>query len=227
MKRFFSFGMVVMVICCLSGCKSNERKAEDLIRDYMFKHLHDYDSYEVVETRVDTAYNLPIFNASIRAEAQDVKDIMDDIDDIQSDMESAQRSMEIWGDSWSSYSRREYNEARDKWLKNLDNYVGKMTIIINSLSEINEGIKKMDSKEVLGWLVSHKFRCNTRGGNRTLGDYTFVMDKSFKNILLQIDDDDEDISDIVDIIKLASDDEQIQSMREANESLISTIQKNR
>lgn len=228
MKRFLSFGIAtMMVISSLSGCKSNEQKAEDLIRDYMFKHLHDYDSYEVVETKVDTAYNLPIFNPSIYATALDVKEIFDDMDGVKREMDSAQRSMDIWSDSWSSYSRREYNEAKDKWTKAVDQYVGKMTLIINDLYEINAQIKEMDTSEVIGWLVSHKFRCNTRGGNKTLGNYTFVIDKDFKNIIFQLDDDDEDLSDILDIIKMAGDDDELQSLKESNESLIEAIQKNR
>lgn len=50
----------------------------------------------------------------------------------------------------------------------------------------------MDENSVIGWEVSHKFRCKTKGGYSTIGNYRFVIDKDFKSILIDEDIDDED-----------------------------------
>ena len=57
---------------------------------------------------------------------------------------------------------------------------------------MHEKITNLDENSVIGWEVSHKFRCKTKGGYSTIGNYRFVIDKDFKSILIDEDIDDED-----------------------------------
>ncbi len=57
MKRLFYLMTGVLALFILVGCTSNEKKAEKLIDDYMYKHLHDYKSYEAVSFRTPIMIN--------------------------------------------------------------------------------------------------------------------------------------------------------------------------
>ena len=61
-KTLLSF---LALLLCLSftQCKSKEDKANELIKDYMFKNLYDFDSYQPIETKIDSAFHT-IYNDS-------------------------------------------------------------------------------------------------------------------------------------------------------------------
>ena len=44
----------------------------------------------------------------------------------------------------------------------------------------------------IGFQAKHRFRTRTRGGNFTIGDYIFIIDPKFQEILSVRDLDDED-----------------------------------
>ena len=48
--------IVASATILLSGCKSKEEKANELIKDDMFKVLYDFASYEPIETNIDSAF---------------------------------------------------------------------------------------------------------------------------------------------------------------------------
>lgn len=48
--------IVVSATMLLSGCKSKEEKANELIKDDMFKVLYDFASYEPIETKSGRTY---------------------------------------------------------------------------------------------------------------------------------------------------------------------------
>lgn len=208
----------------LASCTSKEEKANKLINDYMFKHLHDFLSYEMVETKVDTAYNSPIINSAIRAIAVRVKEAFENSRKSSSKRESAMSSMKIWGDSWSSYSRTQYNEAKEKYKEALTEFVNYIGQVHHGLVSIHNLIEEMDQKEFIGWQVSHKFRCNNRGGNKILSDYVFIIDKGFKEII-DVIDENEDNSEIQAIIIMAMDRNTYQEITESLEAQMETIRK--
>ena len=43
--------LAFLLIPLLLGCQSNEKKALSLVKDYMYKNLHDYKSYEPIEKK--------------------------------------------------------------------------------------------------------------------------------------------------------------------------------
>lgn len=62
------------------------------------------------------------------------------------------------------------------------NYMGK---------SLQDSIAKLDDKKIIGWEVRHRFRCKTRGGHATIGDYRYIISADFKEILWQEDTDAE------------------------------------
>ena len=52
-----------------------------------------------------------------------------------------------------------------------------------------------------GWKVNHKYRCNTRGGDISLGEMIFIMDDEFQEIVTTYDVDDMPYAGYVEFIK--------------------------
>jgi len=163
MKRILSLLLTSAIIGMVAlSCTSNEKKAEKLIKDYMFKNLHDYSSYEPVETKIDTAFANPIFDTELVALAFSASNYFEAAKDATDEAEYASTSLDIWRSSYSSYGKSEYKKAREKLGDCLQKYVDNMDKFFEIAENIKEKASEIDEKEVVGWMVSHKFRSKSR-----------------------------------------------------------------
>ncbi|MBQ7422779.1 MAG: hypothetical protein IJV27_11665 [Prevotella sp.] len=203
MRGFLKFGLVVFATTLLAiSCKSNEQKAEALIKDYMFKHLHDYNSYEIVETKVDSAYNRPFYDKAVMSAALSAVKANKETKEHYPKYNRAKSTMEIWEDSFSSAGRREYRNARKEYLTEFKKFTESFLEYNKSMFAIASTLDTLE-RQFIGWVVDHKYRCNNRDGNTVLGNDMFVMDRKFKVILFHFDNDDEEYSEAIDQIQLA------------------------
>ena len=204
MKRLLYLMTGALALFIIVGCSSNEKKAEKLIDNYMYKHLHDYKSYEPVETIIDTLYNVPITdNACIQAAAQMAMH-SEQCDEYIEEAEDAERSMEIWSGGWSSTARNEWKKAARKSMEARINECVEYQELLKCAKIIVEKLPELDGKTQVGWMVKHSYRCNNRGGNSMLGTDVFFIDKEFKTILNSFDNEDEDAVAILTQINEAS-----------------------
>lgn len=193
MKKVFKYlTSAAFVLFALCGCQSKEDKANKLIDAYMFKHLHDYKSYEVVETKVDTLYNTPLFDSECIESAI----LMGEHDKRAAEFEKAaarnKSSMNIWKGGWSAMAREEYNDAYEEYCDNMRSQITETQASLKLWKKILERCKELDGKEMIGWLIEHTYRCNNRGGNTMLSSTVFLVDKDFKTISSSFDSDDEE-----------------------------------
>lgn len=192
------------LLLCLSftQCKSKEDKANELIKDYMFKNLYDFDSYQPIETKIDSAFHTIYNDSSAIHYAFAILISEEKHAELKSDYEMLQSSIDIWcdGSYYSSYSSNKCQECLDKakhnlteqffWLSRMDNYRDSLFVLSENLN-----------KEFVGWQVTHDFRCKTKGGNPDIGHYIFTMDKDLKTILSMQDTKDKDTEKVASIIK--------------------------
>ncbi len=226
MKKVLQYTLLlVLAMVSLSACKSNEQKAAALIKDYMFKTLFDYESYEPIETSIDSAYNQPMMNSQILALAFDSVEKEKEAEEHHEEYETASRTMDIWSGGWSSTSTREYNKARKKAMEELLASVEDTRASIVNMKQIKL-IADTLSSGFIGWAAIHSFRCNTRGGSKTIGNYLFIFDKRFKTILNVFDADDEDLDAAIDKIgtAMAMTDEQFAELEDQYTGTITKLQ---
>lgn len=126
MKKILFLATVVLV---MTGCKSREEKAAELIKQEMFKTLYDFESYEPIEIKIDSAFTSIYTDTLALMYANEVKIMFDELEKEEAEYESAKSAMEIWSDSYSSLGAYKYNEAKRK----VNNYIEK----------INKTLKKM------------------------------------------------------------------------------------
>ncbi len=192
---FYCLACLLLVV----GCQSNEKKANKLIDEYMFKHLHDYKSYEVVETAIDTLYNSPLTDLECINLAISANEHLENCVDYGDDAERDERSMDIWSGGWSSTSRSEYKKAYKSWLTNKMGETQERIEYLKVLKNISQKAETLSGKEQIGWIATHTFRSNTLAGNSSLGNYMFFIDKNFKTILATYSDEEE-IDEAIPII---------------------------
>ncbi len=194
---FVSTLIIIILVLGLSltSCSSKEDRANKLIKERMSKTLFDYASYDPIETIVSeakaTMYNdSSCWNAgTILAEFMKLGLKYGDA------MNDAKEHMEIWGlpSYYSSfYSDNKYYKYKSEYEDAANSLTVSLEICKILADSLREQIMNLDENSVVGWEVTHKFRCKTKGGQSTIGNYRFVMDKNFKSILINEDIDDED-----------------------------------
>lgn len=192
----------MMIALMMVGCKSREEKVAELIKQEMFKTLYDFESYEPIETKIDSAFTSIYTDTLALLYANEVSSMFNELDDAKTEYESAKSSMEIWSDSYSSLGVYKFNEAKKK----VNDYIEKIDDALKKTENIYESIKKRNNeigRSFIGWKATHKFRCKTKGGNFDLGNYLYVFDKKIETILYTEDMDNKDNSRLIEIINEA------------------------
>lgn len=196
MRKAFCLFIMSLIVISFVSCQSKEEKAAELIKKELSKTLYDFDSYQPIETTVTEA-KMTMYNDSAcwnkaRIVAYGMKEVKKYLDEAK----DAEEHMEIWGEPSyysSSYSDRQYYKYKAEFKENLDKAQLNLEACRSLVSELKEQILGLDTTKVTGWEVKHRFRCKTKGGNMTIGDYRYILDKNFKEVLLREDmDDDED-----------------------------------
>ena len=224
MKRIIIF---IPVLCLLVSCKSKEEKALELIDQQMFQTLYDYESYQPVETKLDSAFTSPYFSDSIIAMVMLYDKFQDEADDFKDEADDAKSTMEIWSDAYTSYARSRYNDARNKWIDNTILYFKTSKKAILALMKAAEAIKDFEP-EYCGWQVYHKYRCKSKGGHALLSEAIYIVDKDVKEITQTIDIDDDDYikakKRIDEIMEELSSDDDLQQFNELIDQLDQIIE---
>lgn len=190
----------IIVLTILSGCKSKEEKAIEMIKKEMFKTLYDYESYQPIETTVDSAFYSPYTDSTILSHGYVIKELLSEANKNLEEIKEAHTSMEIWSDSYSSYGLTKYYDAKEKMSSALEKgnlYIKYMNIEGDSIRMLSKDIKST----FYGWKVTHKFRCKTKGGNSTIGNYVYIFDKKIEHIIYKEDTEDEDLINTKSLIK--------------------------
>lgn len=191
---------IAIVIPILTCCKSKEEKAAEIIKKEMFKTLYDFESYQPIETVVDSAFYSPYTDSTILSHGYIIKELISEARKNLEELKEAQSSMEIWSDSYSSYGLTKYYEAKEKMssaLEKVDLYIK----IINTEGDSIRMLSKDIKPTFYGWKITHKFRCKTKGGNSTIGNYIYIFDKNIEHIIHEEDTEDEDLIKAKSLIK--------------------------
>lgn len=179
----------------LIACSSKEDKADKLIKQYMYENLYDFGSYEPLKTTVDTLLTDVHFDKEAFSYAVSGKKSLKQSTEYLDEVRDASESMDIWSGSYTSYGQSKWNEANEKMQKNLDKAKQCLAEVYGEMIKIqerNEELIEKHANEMIGWKVEHRFRCKTKGGDATIGNYLFVMDKDLKEIVDAYDVNDDD-----------------------------------
>lgn len=201
MKKFFFLSLLALFLV-LTSCQSNEDKALGLIDKCMQTVLYDFDSYKAVQIQIDSAYTAPIIMEIPRKYAQTIIETEPKLESANRSLKYAQSSMAIWKPNGysSEFQREQYRQAKSE----VAEYKKIIKEYENTLQDAKNGIKEYVAnfrREYIGWIGFLNYRCNTRGGDPSLGEAMFIFDPSFKEILFAIPDINEEELEIIDVIE--------------------------
>ena len=206
MKKIFNF-TICMIALGMISCTSNEQKANKLIKQYMFESLYDFKSYEPTKTSIDTLRADIYLNEEALEYAEKGIEYASRIEDLNEEVENNKRDMEFAASMnrhfSSSYGKFQYNEAKEKYHKSQTAFNYALREVLVCMYNIIFIKEEIDQNPAIlsGWKVNHKYRCNTRGGDISLGEMIFIMDDEFQEILTTYDVDDMPYAGYVEFIK--------------------------
>ena len=142
------------------GCKSNEEKADELIKTELSKKLYDYDSYQPIETIVTEA-KMTRFNDSTCWEQGRLLDFsMQKAQEYFKEYKMSVSSMDLWIPSSfsTSYSNSQYYKYKNESIENLLNVEKAYRFSSKIASELSDRITTLDStKYAIGIIKLFKF----------------------------------------------------------------------
>ena len=195
MKQIF---LILSIVPFLFGCvQTREQRGAEIAKSEMMKRLYDADSYEPIETHIDSAYTSIYTDLAVIRAVHDLIELNADEqkERLQRQYNSAKSSAAIWSDSrgWSSYAREKYRQAKEEMddyanqLKELDEEVKvKMNVIRDHANAVSE-------HQFCGWNIYHRFRCANRLGMHQISDVLIIVDENMEyvNGCFILDDDDD------------------------------------
>ena len=192
--------ITLSAIFVLSGCKSKEDKALEVIKNQMFQTLYDFESYQPIETKIDSAFLSIYTDSAIIRHGYIINELLEKVNKAFDEINEYKNSMEIWSDSYSCYGIKKFYEAEEKYGEKIEE-AKLYSKMINAESDTIKLLAQNITPDFYGWKVAHKFRCKTKGGNSEIGNYIYYFDKKIKNIIYQEDIDNEDLIRAKEFIK--------------------------
>ena len=169
-----------------SCSKTPEDKANVLIKEEMSKTLYNPDTYEAIETKIDSAF-APIDDPNFFALVADLGSENLLISQCQDEMNELQLLM----------NTAEKNKSKDaaKYLKDSKNYAGIMQKCIEKQNSIYESINTKLAKikealnakrEFIGFKAMHRYTAKNKDGKQLTEEYCYYFDKDMTKVLLSI-----------------------------------------
>ena len=175
----------------LTACgKSNEEKANELIKKELNKVIVNIDTYEPIETVIDSAF-APMQTVDMISLLKGFPAQLRLYNKLQSDVAEARRLMSIYERPYSSHDRIMYNQYKENYesaSKELDELNEKMTTVSERVQKASE-----ETPVFNGYMVHHQYRYVKENGNKAIGKHLFLVNKDFTAVEAVMDMEDEDI----------------------------------
>lgn len=179
---------ILFALLFISCERSPESNANDLIKSSLRKVLVKPDSYKPIDTTIDSAfapYDNPAIFETIISYSDDAKKMKD----LDREIELSELSMSVYIDSYSSYEKIEYEQAKEKYDKAISKKEKIEKKIVEELLPVIDSLLSQN-KSFVGWKVTHNYRAENTLGNTVVGNHIFIVDKNFEKVLLDLDKDD-------------------------------------
>ena len=179
--------LIALIGLCSCG-KSQEEKAQSMAANYLKGVLYHYDSYEPLQTKVDSSFVALSTDKEAIELTLDMLKLFQSAQGYADKVENAESSMEIWCPSGysSAFSKGEYRRAKEERDSNQElldktkDRIHKQFFKIKSRQSYLEAEAPLKMGDFDGWKVYHKFKSlNGTGTLDLFGEYVFFCDKDF------------------------------------------------
>lgn len=208
MKLRFCIIAIAAFIGFTSCEPSNEEKAQKMAAEYLKGTLFHFDSYEPLQTKVDSMFVSLSSDKEAIDLTLDLVKMFELADKYLENVTREESSMNIWEPNGysSSYSKGEYEQAKKKRDENQASLERTRERIMTQFDKIKARQASIKTGEFNGWKVYHKFKSlNGSGTLDLLGEYIFLCDENFQEENVFSQDEYKQISLIIDAIAESDD----------------------
>lgn len=198
--------LTILLIALLAiSCSSPQKRAEKIARMEVCKRLYYPDSYEPIETKVDSAFTTIYTN-------EDILNIIDKLDEYNENIQelerkldwelieqrSAKSSISLWSGpymgSYGAEQRRQAQEELKEAEQNIQNYQTEIDNLNGLLISEKENIKTLISQceegKFLGWAIAHSYRAKNGNDNLLIGNSIIITDPEMETVIKHYTEDD-------------------------------------
>lgn len=179
MKRILVAALCIMALAACS--KSPQKKAEEIVKAETLKVLYHPETYEAIETVLDSAFT-PYLDPSFVNAILDVSEKGAEIDELQEEMKEAKSDMALWSGFYrSAYSQNKYNEAKAKY----DEAEAKCQPLVEYIQKVGDQLRAQTAKapEFIGYIATHSFRVANNAGQTVIDTFYYLLDKDVTNVV--------------------------------------------
>lgn len=202
MRKYFIYPIIA--IFAISCGQNLSRKAEELAKTEILPTLYHPESYEPIQTIVDTAFVTIYTDFEILQMVDDYDKYISEKEDTQRELEwarieynttkssinSAKSSVAMWSRPYDAWSREQLRQAQEELQEvqlSLTTVQQKIDDISQQLSNIEDKIQvkkaaikqrasEIDNNEVLGWAIVHRFSCANGLGTKKFYNILIIAD---------------------------------------------------
>lgn len=161
----------------LFACSSSPTdKAQALIKKELPKSLVKPDSYDPIETKVDSAFS-PYDSPELFRFVKEVNEMILERDSYKEKARMEKSRMAVY----RNYSRDEYQDSKAEY----EEYIGKQKTlekrVKKSILKIREVVQQ--KPQFIGFRAIHRYRADNNAGNTLVGDEVYLLDKDFTQVL--------------------------------------------
>ncbi len=199
----------------LSACgPTQEEKAQSMAANYLKGVLYHFDSYEPLQTKVDSSFVSLSTDEEAITLTLDMLKLFQSAQEYANKIERAESSIEIWSPNGysSAFSNGEYRRAKEEKDNNQELLDKTTDRIQKQFSKIKSRQSYLETEATLkigdfdGWKVYHKFKSLNGAGTVDLfGEYVFFCDEDFNEKSAYSKEDYDAIAKIMTIISSSDD----------------------
>ena len=191
MKKVMLF--VAALITLVACSQSPEDKANVLIKESMKKTLYHAETYDPVETVVDSAFT-PFDGPAFYEKTVKICKLGMEIDKYERKAKSEKREIAHYQDMlrimYSNSDKERLNQAQE----NYNDYLAKESEAEDKAKKLAEQLKAELQKEpqFIGFKARHRYRAQNNGGQTVFGEAKFLFDKDITQIVYAWDMDEDE-----------------------------------
>jgi hypothetical protein len=178
-------------------------KTNELIETHIQKMLVIPESYDPVETILDSAY-APYDSPELLALTYKVSQMGIELQNLKDKAKIAKSFMSIWEEDpySSSFAQNEYQESKAEY----EQIVEQQKEVEKRLTKAGEEMKELLQKEpeFIGYKATHRYRAKNNAGQVLIGDQFYIFNKDLTEILASYDMDSDEYIISQEVIKQIS-----------------------
>lgn len=191
MKKVIIFAAAVMT--CVACSQSPEDKVNVLIKESMKKTLYHAETYDPVETLVDSAFT-PFDDPAFYEKTVKLCKLGMEIDKYDRKAKSEKRDIAHYQDMLRIMYSNSDKERLSQAQENYNDYIAKKGETEEKAKKLAEQLKSELQKEprFIGFKARHRYRAQNNGGQTVFGETKFLFDKDMSQIVYAWDMDEDE-----------------------------------